>query len=168
MSSISSAGTRSQRPLEFSSRSPLVCIIWRSMTTPSVERILHHCVRSEKMQRAVGQDYHSQEEGLSSCLPSSVSYDGTERPVLKPFDSQCSRNSEPQLRKMCKSGFFWDNIESRFSLIIKQRFKTRVPVRLGQKKYSKNDVVQSQRGDFYRAHQGDKRLRQVRQLLHEQ
>ena len=34
--------------------------------------------------------YHSQEEGLSSSLSSSVSRDRTGRPVVKPFDSQIS------------------------------------------------------------------------------
>ena len=45
---------------------------------------------------------HSEEEGLSSSLSSSVSHDRTGRPVVEPLDSKnfkCSRNSEPQLRK---------------------------------------------------------------------
>ena len=45
---------------------------------------------------------------------------------MKPFDSKnfkCSRNSEPQLRKLRKSGFFWNDKESRFSLTAKQRFE---------------------------------------------
>ena len=41
---------------------------------------------------------HSQKEGLSSCLSSSVSHDRTVRPVVKPFDSQIS-STETQLRK---------------------------------------------------------------------
>ena len=35
-----------------------------------------------------GRAYHSQEEGLSSSLSSSVSHDRTGSPVVKPFDSQ--------------------------------------------------------------------------------
>ena len=37
---------------------------------------------------------HSQEEGLSSCLSSSVSHDRTGRPVVKTFDSQVSSIQE--------------------------------------------------------------------------
>ena len=60
MSPTSSTTTRSQRPLKSSSRSPpatagpQTCMTWRSMTTPSAKRSLHHCsLRSEKIQRAV-------------------------------------------------------------------------------------------------------------------
>ena len=60
MNPSSSTTTTSQRPLKFSSRSPpatagpQICMTWRSMTTPSAERSLHHCsLRSEKNQRAV-------------------------------------------------------------------------------------------------------------------
>ena len=85
-----------------------------TMTSPSARRSLLHCSpRSEKTNRAVvahailwihgrrRRAYHSQEEGLSSSLSSSVSHDRTGGPVVKPFDLQisCSRNSEPQLRK---------------------------------------------------------------------
>ena len=56
----SSTTTTSQRPLKFSSRSPpatagpRTCMTWRSVTTSSTERFLHHCsLRSEKNQRAV-------------------------------------------------------------------------------------------------------------------
>ena len=48
-----------QRPLTYSSRSPpatagpQICMTWRSMTAPSAERSLHHCFRSENIQRAV-------------------------------------------------------------------------------------------------------------------
>ena len=60
LSPTSSTTTTSQRPLKSSSRSPpakagpQTCMTWRSMTTPSAERSLHHCsLRSEKIQRAV-------------------------------------------------------------------------------------------------------------------
>ena len=39
---------------------------------------------------------HSQEEGLPSCLSSSVSHDGTGRPLVAPFDSQVSSVQEIQ------------------------------------------------------------------------
>ena len=60
MGPTSSTTKRSQRPLKSSSRNPpatagpQTCMTWRSMTTPSAERSLHHCsLRSEKIQRAV-------------------------------------------------------------------------------------------------------------------
>ena len=56
----SSTTTTSQRPLKFSSRSPpptagpRTRMTWRSVTTPSAERSLHHgSLRSEKNERAV-------------------------------------------------------------------------------------------------------------------
>ena len=39
---------------------------------------------------------HSEEGGLSSCLSSSVSHDGTVRPVVCPIDSQVSNVQETQ------------------------------------------------------------------------
>ena len=59
VSPTSSTISTSQRPLKSSSRSlpvtagPRICMTGKSVTTPSVERSLHHCFRSEKMQRAV-------------------------------------------------------------------------------------------------------------------
>ena len=45
------------------------------------QTLLHACRRRAD---------HSEEEGMSSCLSSSVSHDTTERPVVKPFDSHIS------------------------------------------------------------------------------
>ena len=42
---------------------------------------------------------HSEEEGLSSCLSSSVSHDGTVKACCLPTSVERSRNSETQLRK---------------------------------------------------------------------
>ena len=64
--------------------------------------------------------YHS-EEGLSSCLSSSVSHDRTGRPVVRSLVSSAQEtqrhNSESEL------GLSWSDKESRFSLTVKQRFE---------------------------------------------
>ena len=64
--------------------------------------------------------YHSHDEGLSSSQSSSVGH-RTGRPVVEQFDSPEKIRTAAQ--KMSKSGFFWNDRESRFSLIVKQRFK---------------------------------------------
>ena len=87
---MSPTTSTSRRLLNRTSRNPQARTGPRTrmtMTSPSARRSLHHCSpRSEKMMRA----YHSQEEGLSSSLSSSVSHDRTGRLVVKPFDSQIS------------------------------------------------------------------------------
>ena len=81
--------------------------------------------------------------------------------------SRAPRNSETQLWKWTE----WDSpgatkrADSRWL----SSWKTRVPGRLRQKKYSKvewNDRVEKE--EICRAHQGDDRRRQDQQLLHEQ
>ena len=58
--------------------------------------------------------YHSHDEGLSSSQSSSV--------------GQTSEKIRATAQKVSKSGFFWNDKESRFSLTVKQRdSKTRVP-----------------------------------------
>ena len=79
---------------------------------------------------------HSEEEGLSSCLSSSVSHDRTVRPVVcrlvsSAQETQRHNSENEQIRTI------WRDKESRFSLTAKQRFETRIPGRLRQKKYSK-------------------------------
>ena len=71
---------------------------------------------------------------------------------------------------MSKSGFFWNDRESRFSLIVKQRFKKHeFQAEYDRRSIQKlNEVIESQRGEIYRAHQGDEQLRRDQQLLHEQ
>ena len=68
--------------------------------------------------------YHSQEEGLSSSLSSSVGH-RTGRPVVEQFDSQIqtSKKFRATDQKVSKSGFFWNDKEGRFSLTVKQRFE---------------------------------------------
>ena len=68
--------------------------------------------------------YHSHAECLSSSQPSSVGH-GTRRPVVEQFNSQILnvREIRAAAQKMSKSGFFRSDKESRFSQIVKQRFK---------------------------------------------
>ena len=75
-----------------------------------------------------------------------------------------------RLRKMSKSGFFWNDRESRFSLIVKQRLKKHeFQADYDRRSIQKlNEVIESQRGEIYRALAGDERLRRDQQLLHEQ
>ena len=81
--------------------------------------------------------YHSHDEGLSSSQSSSVGH-RTGRPVVEQFThkSQTSEKICATAQKMSKSGFFWNDTESRFSLTVKQRFKN-TSSRPWQKKYSK-------------------------------
>ena len=71
---------------------------------------------------------------------------------------------------MSKSGFFWNDKESRFSPIVEQRFQKQ-EFRADNDRRSiqtLNEVVGSQRGKINRALQGDEQLRRDQQLLHEQ
>ena len=70
---------------------------------------------------------------------------------------------------MSKSGFFWNDKESRFSLTVKQRFeKHEFQADYDRRKIQKlNEMIESQRGESYRAHQGDEPLRRDQPLLQE-
>ena len=115
MSPTSLTTTTSQRPLKFSSRSPpatpgpRTCITQRSVTTPSAERSLHHCSRrSEKNQLAV--------DKLITLLKKVWCQVNLVRQV------QASEKIHVVTEKMSKSGFFWNDKKSKFSLIVGQRF----------------------------------------------
>ena len=71
---------------------------------------------------------------------------------------------------MSKSGFFWNDKESRFSPIVEQRVqKHEFQADYDRRSIQKlNEVVGSQRGKINRALQGDEQLRRDQQLLHEQ
>ena len=71
---------------------------------------------------------------------------------------------------MSKSGFFWNDRKSRFSLFIKQRFKKHeFQADYDRRSIQKlNGVIESQRGEINRALAGDEQLRRDQQLLHEQ
>ena len=75
--------------------------------------------------------YHSIDEGLSSSQSSSVGH-GTGRLVGHQFDSlnQTSQKIRAAAQNMIKSGFFRNDKKSKFSLIVEQRLKTRIPGRL--------------------------------------
>ena len=65
---------------------------------------------------------HSEEEGLSPCLSSSVSHDRTVRPVVCSLGPQVSSAQETQ-RHNSERGLSWSDKESRFSVIIEQRLR---------------------------------------------
>ena len=115
--------------------------------------------------------YHSQEEGLSSSLSSSVSHDRKGRPVVKPFDSQISSvpaipshsSESEQIRILLERQR--EQILADFQAEIrKHEFQDDYDRRSLQKL---NEMIESQREEICRAHQGDDRRRRDHQLLHE-
>ena len=106
---------------------------------------------------------HSQEEGLSSSLSSSVSHDRTGRPVVKPFDSQISSVRENP-RHSSESEHIRILLERQREQILadcqaeirKHEFQADYDRRSTQKL---NEMIESQKEEICRAHH---------QLLHEQ
>ena len=138
-----------------------------TMTTPSAWRSLHHCSpRSEEMRRAVDELITLL---TKVCRPVSRRLSG--RPVDE-FDSLISNVRENPRRSL-------ENEQIRILLerqrgqiladcqaeIQKHEFQADYDRRSIQKL---NETIESQRGEIYRAHQGDERRRQDQQLLHEQ
>ena len=132
MSPISSTTTTSQRPLKFSSRSPATpgprtCMTWRSVTPPSAERSLHHCsLRSEKIQRAVDKLITLLKKvccHVRRCL--SVMQERGDLLMSWDHSNQTPEEIHVTTQKMSKSGFFWNDKETRFSLSVEQRFRKR-------------------------------------------
>ena len=82
---------------------------------------------------------------------------------------QMSEKFRAAAQKRSKSGFFWNDKEGRFSRIVEQRFKntSSKPI-MTEVIQELNEMIESQRGEIYRAYQGDERLRRDQQLLHEQ
>ena len=82
---------------------------------------------------------------------------------------QASEKIHVATQKMSKSGFFWNDKKSKFSMIIEQRFRNTNSRRIMTEEISKkmNGVIKSQRGEIYRALAGDEQLRRDQQL-HEQ
>ena len=128
---LSPTTSTSQRLLIFSARSPpattgpYICMILSSTSTPSAWRSLHHCSpRSEQMQRAVDKLITFL---TKVCRPVSRRQSVIERgdPLWNSLTHkfQTSEKIRATARKMSKSGFFWNDKESRFSLIVKQRFE---------------------------------------------
>ena len=116
---------------------------------------------------------HSEEEGLSSCLSSSVSHDRTRRPVVcSTFDSQVSSVQETQ-RHNSESEQIRILLERQREQILadcqaeirKHSFQADYEIRSIQKL---NGTIESQKEEICRAHQGDERRRQDHTLFHEQ
>ena len=115
--------------------------------------------------------YHSQDEGLSSSQSSSVGH-RTERPVVKQFDSQI-----PNVKEIPSNSSESEQISS---LLERQREQILADCQAEIRKHEfqadhdrrsiqkLNEMIESQKGEIYRAHQGDERLRRDQQLLHEQ
>ena len=132
MSPNSSTTTTSQRPLTFSSRSPpatagpWTCTTRRSVTTPSAERSLHPCsLRSEKNHRAVDKLITLLKKvccQVCRCLSVMLEQGDLFLISLSRW-SQTSEKIHVATQKMSKSGFFWNDQKSRFSLIVEQRFR---------------------------------------------
>ena len=114
---------------------------------------------------------HSPDEGLSSSQSSSVGHVRTGRPVADQFDSLI-----PNFRENpCRGS---ENEQIRI-LLERQReqiladFRAEIQTHEFQADYDRrslqklNEVIESQRGEIYRAHQGDEQLRRDQQLLDE-
>ena len=83
---------------------------------------------------------------------------------------QTSEKIHVATQKMSKSGFFWSDKKEQIladyrAEIQKHEFQADYDRRSIQKL---NETIESQRGEIYRAHQADERLRRDQQLLHEQ
>ena len=118
------------------------------------------------------QAYHSSDEGLSSSQSSSVGHVRTGRLVADQFDSlipnftenPCRGSENEQIRILLERQR--EKILADFQAEIqKHEFLADYDRRSIQKL---NEVIESQRGKIYRAHQGDEQLRRDQQLLHEQ
>ena len=104
-----------------------------TMTSPSAWRSLHHCSpRSEKKMRAVDELITLLKKvcrPVSRCLSVVNRGDPLWNSLTHKFQTPEKFRAKTQI--VSKSGFFWNDKESRFSLIVKQSFsKTRIPGRL--------------------------------------
>ena len=115
------------------------------------------------------QAYHSPDEGLLSSQSSSVGHVTTGRPVFGSLISNVRENP-------CRDS---ENVQIRI-LLERQKeqilsdFQAEIQKHEFQADYDRrsiqelNEVTESQRGEIYRAHQGDEQLRRDQQLLHAQ
>ena len=110
------------------------------------------------MQGGRGRAYHSADEGLSSSQSSSVGH-RTGRPVADQFDSLISnvmknprRSSENEQIRILLERQKEQNLADYRAEIQKHEFQADYDRRSIQKL---NEVIESQRGKIYRAHQGD-------------
>ena len=114
---------------------------------------------------------HSEEEGLSSCLSSSVSHDRTVRPVV------CRDKSHERYQEIQRQNSESEQIRT---LLERQREQILADCQAEIRKHEfqadfyrrsirkLNETIESQKEEICRAHQGDERRRQDQQLLHEQ
>ena len=143
-------------------------MILNSMTTPSAWRSLHHCsLRSEKSQRAVDKlitlltkvcrpvnrflSFHVRTERRVNELRS-LSSSVRENP--------CRGSEHEQIRILLERQREQILADSQAE-IQKHDYDRRSIQKL-------NEVIETQRGETYRAHQGDEQLRRDQQLFHEQ
>ena len=136
---------------------PQIFMSWSTKTTPSAERSLHHCFRSEKIQRAVGKAHHSLDESLLSSQSSSVGHVRTGRLVFDECGSLISnvtenprRDSENQQIRILLERQKEQTLAVYRVEILKHEFQADYDRRSVQKL---NEGIQSQRGEIYRAHQ---------------
>ena len=118
------------------------------------------------------QAYHSLDEGLSSSQSSSVGYVRKGRLVVDQFDSLISnvrenprRGSENEQIRILLERQREQILTDCQAEIQKHEFPADYDRRSIQKL---NEFIESQRGEIYRAHQGDEQLGRDQQLLHEQ
>ena len=82
---------------------------------------------------------------------------------------QVSKKFRDTTPKVNRLGFFWNDKESRFSLTVKQRFENTNSRPITTESIQKlNEMIESQKEEIRRAHQGDERRRQDHQLINEQ
>ena len=113
--------------------------------------------------------HHSEEEGLSSCLSSSVSHDRTERPVVCRLVSSAQEtqrhNSENEQIRTLLERQREQILADCQAEIRKHEFQADYDRRSIQKL---SETIESQKEEICRAHQGEELHRQDHQLLHEQ
>ena len=144
------------------------------MTSPSALRSLHSSplfTQEREDDASRRRAYHSHDEGLSSSQSSSVGH-RTGRPVVEQFDSQISnvrenprRSSENEQIRILLERQREQLLADCQAEIQKHEFQAEYDTRSIQKL---NEVIESQRGEIYRAHQGDEQLRRDQQLPLEQ
>ena len=116
------------------------------------------------------QAHHSLDEGLSSSQSSSVGHVRTGRPVFGSLipnvrENPCRDSGNEQIRILLE--------RQKEQILADYRAEIQKPefqaADYDRRKIQKlNGVIQSQRGEIYRAHQGDEQHRRDQQLLHEQ
>ena len=110
------------------------------------------------------QAYHSLDESLLSSQSSSVGHVRTGRLVSDDFGSLISNVKENPIRILLERQKE-QTLADCGAEFKKLEFQADYDRRSIQKL---NGVIESQRGEIYRAHQGDEQLRRDQQLLHEQ